>query len=213
MAGRLEGATTRILRTTMDLSLDAVNAQLISAGEKAIDAQTLVKRRGWIRSKDGGEGRVRKVGNQKFEPTVKAKRKSPAPQTQPRKGTFAAFVYSQPYDIEVPEVMARAKAAGIMQGHETQVYLIRSKYPKPSPKVNPIATPKALRAEHALAKTKGPVESKALAAPQSLPANESLTLKQQFSVLAFRAGIENIVAWTREEYQQAQERLALPQTS
>lgn len=205
--GRPESETTSILRETMALDLDAVNMHLIAAGEKAIDGKALSKRRSWIRKKGSGKGQIRKSvakqsrqARKKSAGRVKPKRKSPPPQSQPREGTFAAFVWSQPYDMEVGELMARAKAAGIKQGQDTQVYRIRSKYPKPPLKRSLIAL------------TNGSAPTKVLSPPQSLPASESLAaLRSQFGMIVFRVGMETAIAWIQEDYRHQQDRLAASQ--
>lgn len=197
---RPEGVTTRVLRKTMSLNLEAVNAQLTEAGEPLMDAIALAKRRAWIRSKDtkkssssektasSNRGAPKKTSGQK------SVRKRPAPLV-PREDTFAAHVWRLPYTMDVNEVVKRARAKGITKGSHSQVYTIRAKYPKnprPTPKLNKIASPTELREEDARVQERTAKEASngSNEAALNVVTPKSNTAEQrQFLLLAVRIGL------------------------
>jgi hypothetical protein len=199
-----EGETTRVLRNTMDLNLDEVNTELIAAGEKAIDATTLRKRRAWVRAKDSGKrtkakssagkplkkkakGKVAKAGRKLF--------------IEPRRGTFTALVYGLPYDMDADEVMRRAKAAGV-EGQKATIYKVRAKYPKATAKkLNPIASTDSLRQQDAAAR-----KQLALTPVQASREAGVRSAKHQFVLCLMRLGLDAAEA-LMQDYKRAHDQL------
>lgn len=200
--GKPEGTTTRILRETMDLDLDAVNVKLIDAGEKAINDLTLRKRRAWITAKNMGKTKRTGMG---LGAKKKKKRKSPAPATKPREGTFAAFVWRQPYNITVQQVMERAKRAKIPGGSTTQVHTVRNRYPKAWPtnaSLNVVATPSALRAEDARMRAgraaQGHSKIQEISQAMMVAPRENTPARTEFVLLVMSIGLDTAEAMLQE---------------
>lgn len=184
-----EGPTTQVLRTTMDLPLEEVNTRLIASGEKAVTPTVLVRRRTLIRAKDT----VRMPTNQ-TKPTINARPAQQRP-TQPRPGTFADFVYNQPYDLNVHEVLARARAKGFPTKSYKQVYKVRLKYPKPTT-VAPATSGEP------------PTVSAPKALGDSNNAKNKDQLRNQFLMLARLIGLDEALALLNAEYRYVREQLA-----
>lgn len=128
---RPESATTTIIRARMDASLAEVNAALVAAGEKRINAKHLSRTKSRIRARDK---QPRRRGGGRYH--------VPAP------GSFAEFVTRHPYDMPAKEVWKLACDAGF-SCTDRAVYKARADYPnlrrrhkstgnQPAPRAKPV---------------------------------------------------------------------------